>query len=167
MTRKINWGRWLNAKSTQKQPMKLKNKWQLLGKISILKIFDHMISHFHRKQKKVPNILVLVCTRGRGCIYCTWGVVDFCDSRDNQCPYSAVPCQCTMWLSTLVEISKICKSKGLVLAQFWSKSDNLSSDWWKKRYKIWNLKFVNICHFFSHHLKVFDVPLFGWCSTRP
>ncbi len=28
-----------------------------------------------------------------------------------------------------LESSKICKSKGLVFAHFWSKSENYSSDW--------------------------------------
>ena len=37
---------------------------------------------------------------------------------------------CTMRLSTKVENSKVLKSKGLVFARFWSKSDNSSSDWW-------------------------------------
>ena len=39
--------------------------------------------------------------------------------------------QGTMRLSTQLELSKICKSKGLVFAQFWSKSGNSSCDWWK------------------------------------
>ena len=38
---------------------------------------------------------------------------------------------CTMRLSTQLELLKICKSKGLVFAQFWSKSGNSSCDWWK------------------------------------
>ena len=36
-----------------------------------------------------------------------------------------------MWLSTQLELSKICKSKGLVFAQFPSESDNSSFDWGK------------------------------------
>ena len=36
-----------------------------------------------------------------------------------------------MWLSTQLELSKICKSKGLVFAQFSSESDNSSFDWWE------------------------------------
>ena len=39
--------------------------------------------------------------------------------------------QCTMWLSTQLELSEICKSKGLVFAQFSPKSDNSTFDWWK------------------------------------
>ena len=37
--------------------------------------------------------------------------------------------QCTMWLSIALELSKVLKSEGV--SQFWSKSDNSSSDWWK------------------------------------
>ena len=37
--------------------------------------------------------------------------------------------QCTVWLSIALGSSKVLKSKILVLAQFWSKSDNSSSDW--------------------------------------
>ena len=39
--------------------------------------------------------------------------------------------QCTMRLCTQLELSKICKSKGLVFAQFSSESDNSSFDRWK------------------------------------
>ena len=39
--------------------------------------------------------------------------------------------QGTMRLSTQLELSKICKSKGLVFAQFSPKSDNSTFDWWK------------------------------------
>ena len=38
---------------------------------------------------------------------------------------------CTLWLSTQLELSKICKSKGLVFAQFSPKHDNSTFDWWK------------------------------------
>ena len=34
-------------------------------------------------------------------------------------------------ISTQLELSKICKSKGLVFAQFSPKSDNSTFDWWK------------------------------------
>ena len=45
-------------------------------------------------------------------------------------------CHCTMWLSTQLELLKICKSKGLIFAQFWSKSGNSSCDWWKTLKKL-------------------------------
>ena len=43
---------------------------------------------------------------------------------------------CTMRLSTQLELSKICKSKGLVFAQFSSEYDNSSFDWWKTLKKL-------------------------------
>ena len=38
--------------------------------------------------------------------------------------------QCTMLLSMEIRDSKVLKSKCPVFAQFWSKSDNFSFDWW-------------------------------------
>ena len=43
LTRNINQSRWLNAKSAQKQLLKLKKKWQLLGKISVQDNLTHMV----------------------------------------------------------------------------------------------------------------------------
>ena len=37
---------------------------------------------------------------------------------------------CTMGQAMEIGSSKIFRSKGLVFAQFWSKSENSSSDWW-------------------------------------
>ena len=40
------------------------------------------------------------------------------------------PTHCTMQLSIEIEDFQVFKSKGLDFAQFWSKIDNSSSDWW-------------------------------------
>ena len=50
------------------------------------------------------------------------------------CPLKYIRCillHCTMRLSIELENFQILKSKGLVFAQFWSKYDNSSADWWK------------------------------------
>ena len=53
---------------------------------------------------------------------------------------------CTMRLSIELENFQILKSKGLVFAQFWSKYDNSSADWWKTG--------QNLKEKYSHHIFV-------------
>ena len=54
--------------------------------------------------------------------------------------------QCTMRLSIELENFQVLKSKGLVFAQFWSKYDNSSADWWKTG--------QNLKEKYSHHIFV-------------
>ena len=58
-----------------------------------------------------------------------------------------------MRLSIELENFQVLKSKGLVFAQFWSKSDNSSSDGWKTG--------QNLKEKYSHHIFVKNLTFIG------